>query len=53
LGPEQELQPPHIVGQIHQSDLHRCPHFALGPHQNVALAGALIAENMLDTRPYL
>jgi len=37
LRPEQNLQPPHVVGQVHQPDLHRRPDLALGPHQDVAL----------------
>ena len=52
LRPEQILQPSHVIGvigQVHQSDLHRRPHLALGPHQDVTLARALIAEHMLDT----
>jgi hypothetical protein len=39
LRPEKKLQPPHVVSQIHQSDLHRRP--------DLALALALVAKDML------
>jgi hypothetical protein len=48
LRPEKKLQPPHVVSQIHQSDLHRRPNFTLGSHQDVALTCALITEDMFD-----
>jgi hypothetical protein len=48
LRPAQKFQPLHIITQIHQSDLHCCPDLALGPHQDVALTGALVTEDLLD-----
>ena len=53
MGPELELQPSHVVRQIHQSNLHRCPDLALGSHQDVALTCALIAEDMFDAGSHL
>jgi len=49
LRPEQKLQPSHVVGQVHQPDLHRRPNLALGSHQDVALPCALVTEDMLDS----
>jgi hypothetical protein len=48
LRPEQEFQLLHVLAQVHQPDLHRGPHLALGAHQQTSLARVLIIEDMLD-----
>ena len=47
--PQQTVQSPHVVGQIHHPDFGRRTQFAFGPNEDSALHGLLRAKHVLHS----